>query len=549
LADLGAPALFEPNEGRNAEKAREILVLGDWVTPHENFLPVLDKPMPYYWLIASAYQLFGLSEFSARLPSALAALGCLWLVFRLARAHRGEWEARWAALILLTSLEFFLLARIVVSDMVLTFCVTLALGCFYDAIHADTPRARKINCFVMYLALAAGTLIKGLVGVVIPGMVFFGYFLLTKKWSMLGKLDLVPGASFYFAIVAPWYLWAEARNPGYLSYYIWNEHFGRFATDEFNRAKGWYFYFGVLPIGFLPWSLLLPWTLKNLWCKRANDATRYLILWAALPFLFFSLSTSKSPQYILPLFPSLAMLSAMAVVAALQSSRAERKWVLSLPWTLPVAIIGYFALGALWPSLLAQRLRDPVAELGSSVWLFGAITGAALVASHLLQGKGFWREPKRVYLGFSIGLGLFMVLQVRLMVEVSVDRSAKRLAERSAAWLMPDNQIIFYDTYLAGLQFYLKVDRPTWVVAHPKKKDTVAGNFYAVTGRADPESRFGKVMIEFQEFAKTWQQPPGPLVVIVKEKNLGRLEDQIGRSYDRLGQVDEYVFLKNRWTK
>src|SRR4029453_12077027 len=99
---LGGAPLYEPDEGRNAEKAREILVLNDWITPHENFHTVLDKPAFYYWLVALSYKLFGVSEWSARLPSALAAMACAWLVYSFARARWSRWEALWAVLILLT---------------------------------------------------------------------------------------------------------------------------------------------------------------------------------------------------------------------------------------------------------------------------------------------------------------------------------------------------------------------------------------------------------------------------------------------------------------
>ena len=177
---LGGAPLYEPDEGRNAEKAREILVLNDWITPHENFHTVLDKPVFYYWLVALSYKLFGVSEWSARLPSALAAMACAWLVFYFARARWGRWEAFWAVLILLTSTEFFLLGRIVIFDMTLTFCQTLALASFYEAAHTDGTVRRRIFCTMMYLALGAGTLIKGLIGVVIPGMVIFFYMLLRK---------------------------------------------------------------------------------------------------------------------------------------------------------------------------------------------------------------------------------------------------------------------------------------------------------------------------------------------------------------------------------
>jgi 4-amino-4-deoxy-L-arabinose transferase-like glycosyltransferase len=107
FANLGGAALFEPDEGRNAEKAREILLLNDWVTPHENFIPVLDKPIFFYWLVAFSYKFFGIVEWSARLPSALLALGCLLLVYRFVRQRWGAWEAMWSVLVLVTSVEFF----------------------------------------------------------------------------------------------------------------------------------------------------------------------------------------------------------------------------------------------------------------------------------------------------------------------------------------------------------------------------------------------------------------------------------------------------------
>jgi 4-amino-4-deoxy-L-arabinose transferase-like glycosyltransferase len=212
---LGAAALFEPDEGRNSEKAREILVLNDWVTPHENFHPVLDKPIFFYWLIALSYKLFGVSEWAARLPSALAALGCLILVYRFVAARWGWWEALWSALILLTSAEFFSLARIVIFDMPLTFFLTLAICAFYEGVHTDEVRHRRFWCLAMYLALGVATLIKGLIGVVVPGIIFFFYLLLIRRWSVLRRIYLVPGAFLFFAVVLPWYLQADARHVGY----------------------------------------------------------------------------------------------------------------------------------------------------------------------------------------------------------------------------------------------------------------------------------------------------------------------------------------------
>ncbi|MBM4299554.1 MAG: glycosyltransferase family 39 protein, partial [Deltaproteobacteria bacterium] len=247
---LGNAALFEPDEGRNAEKARQILLLGDWVTPHENFHPVLDKPIFFYWLIALCYILFGISEWAARLPSALAALGCVILVYAFARIQWGKAQALWSSLILLTSLEFFLLARLVIFDMALTFLLTLALCAFYLASQSDDAKRRRALCLLMYASLAAATLLKGLIGVVLPGMVIIAYLLLTQRWSLLRRLYLVPGALIFLAIVLPWYLEMGARHEGYLRYYFWDEHFGRFASDKFGRSQPWYYFIFVALIGF-----------------------------------------------------------------------------------------------------------------------------------------------------------------------------------------------------------------------------------------------------------------------------------------------------------
>jgi 4-amino-4-deoxy-L-arabinose transferase-like glycosyltransferase len=145
FVNLGSADFFEPDEGRNAEKAREILLLNDWVTPHENFLPVLDKPMSFYWLVAFAYKIFGIGEWSARLPSVLFALGCLLLVYR-SRANGGALGV-WSVLILLTSVGF--LSRIVRSDMALTFSATLAL-CFFS--HTRGKGKEKTPLLFMYEA-------------------------------------------------------------------------------------------------------------------------------------------------------------------------------------------------------------------------------------------------------------------------------------------------------------------------------------------------------------------------------------------------------------
>ena len=543
---LGAAALFEPDEGRNAEKAREILVLRDWVTPHENFHAVLDKPMFFYWLIAIVYKFFGVSEWAARLPSALAALGTIALVYRFGQIHRGTWTALWSALILVTSVEFFALARIVIFDMTLTFFMTAALCAFYQAIHAEDTKRRRLGCVAMYVALAAATLIKGLIGVVIPGMVIFSYLLLTRQWAVLKRIDLIPGILLFLALVLPWYLEAEKHNPGYLRYYFWEEHFGRFMTDELDRGEPWYYFIGVGFIGFLPWTLLLPLAAKAAWksvrMEKSDDQTVYLCLWAIIPFVFFSVSKSKLPHYILPIFPALAMLTAIALVRVYQDAPAKLQLALARTWWILLALAFFFLAGWFYPAILPRQIRSAIGAMTYWLWVFAALA-AGMLAYTAKRSADRPRSQRRLYVLQAFGLGFYLAVVVQIMLLISPDRSAKPVAAAAPLPLSPTTRVMFYDTYLAGMPFYLKSDRPLWVVTHEHKKRTFMGNYYAVGERADPTTRWGTTIVTFKEFREIWNSTKQPVLIIVKEKNFRRLAAQLGESPVKLAGADEYLLV------
>ena len=149
---------------------------------------MLDKPIFFYWLIALSYKLFGVSEWAARLPSALAAFGCIVMVYFFVRRWWGEWEARWSVLVLATSAGYFVFSRLVIFDMTLTAFIMLALSAFYQATHEPDSTGSWTTCAILYGALGAATLTKGLVGLVVPGVIVFFYLLLTNSWRSLGKI-------------------------------------------------------------------------------------------------------------------------------------------------------------------------------------------------------------------------------------------------------------------------------------------------------------------------------------------------------------------------
>jgi 4-amino-4-deoxy-L-arabinose transferase-like glycosyltransferase len=539
--NLGGAALFEPDEGRNAEKAREILLLDDWVTPHENFVPVLDKPIFYYWLVAFSFTIFGISEWSARLPSVLAAIGSIAVVYRFSRIQLGRWESLWSPLVLVTALEFFLLSRIVILDMTLTFFVTVALYSFYFAANAESESARKFHCLLMYVALAIGTLVKGLIGLILPGMVYFFYLLFAQKWSVLKKMYLVPGALIYISVVAPWYLWNNHRNPGYLRYYFWDEHFVRYLTEEFNRSEKWYYFLLVLGVGFLPWTLLSPLSVRHLF-KNFDDKNLFLTLWASLPVLFFSLSASKLPHYILPTFPALAMITARAVVDTHDRAPVKRLWLMYLPLFFSGIMTWYFVAGAVSARLLPREIRTAV---GENEWF--VVTCAALLlilcgAQLFANIKGYGKSRSAIYLSNSAGLAILFILMGQLMARAAPDRSAKSLARASAGYVTPESQVVFYDTYRTGLIYYLRLNRPIWVVSR-RGKSNLLGSPYVSMYLPDPVPGYGKVLYDFDAFRDAWRKSKKPLLVFLKAKHLARFEGQVGVNVRELAKLNDFILV------
>ena len=539
---LGAPVLFEPDEGRNAEKAREILVLNDWITPHGNFHAVLDKPIFFYWLIALSFKVFGVSEWAARLPSALSALVCVLAVYFFVRRWWGEWEARWSALTLVTSAGFFVYSRIVIFDITLTAFITLALCAFYLAVQPDQPRASWGLCILLYASLGAATLAKGLVGILVPGMIMFSYLLLTKGWHGLTKIRLLPGIFLFLLIVTPWYVLAEVKNPGYLKYYFWDEHFGRFATNQFDRSNPWYFFLYVVPAGLLPWACLLPVTAQHYWRQARNGKTTWLLLWAVLPIFFFSLSKAKLPHYILPSFPPLAILIGVAVSRVLAAAPANLRAGFAVSWLLVTSMFIYLIAGLLHPEWLPRLIRGSMDSPAPLFW-FCALVSLALTLLACKRSTWGMNCSWRIYGAQACGLLLFVVALSEMMILIAPLRSAADIAAKALPLLTPTTQVVSYDTYLEGLPFYLKTDKPLWMVTYKNKKKTFLGNFYVITKQPEPVSRWGKALMDFEEFTERWQNFDQPLLVLVKEKNLRALEQRVGSATKRLAADGEYVWI------
>ena len=541
---LGASGLFEPDEGRNAEKAREILLLKDWVTPYQNFTVVLDKPIAYYWLVAASYKMFGVSEWAARLPSALAAAACVLLVFLFGRRFFGFWEALWSALVLLTSLEFYLFARLVIFDMALTLCISLSLVCFFWALHEDNTRLIRLLLFCMYSALGAGTLIKGPIGFLLPSMVILPYLIVTRQFSALRRLALPLGIVFFLLIVLPWYYEVGIRNPGYWRYFLWEENFLRYLTPHFNRGGKWYYFFMVVAIGFLPWTVCIPAAIRKSWRERKDEKILWLILWTIVPFTFFSFSSAKLPHYILPIFPPLALLTGIALVRQIDTAPVKRSRLLGLVCLLVFLIVLFFEFGASWPQFLPHPAREEMATISPWVRTFGLMTSFVLLGLTILLWRLHW-TAQTAYLSVVLGFIAYIHFAGYFMEVGSINRSTRELVTRASSFLEPQAQIVLYDTSYESLPFYLKIDRPIWIVSSGKKT-SIMGSFYLAEQGARYAPGFDKSLLTFAEFSAEWAKASkGHLLVFIKQKNLARLEQQVGSPAETLVAHNDLLLVTN----
>jgi hypothetical protein len=527
LSNSASVALFEPDEGRNAEIAREILLLRDWVTPHYDFIPRLDKPMLFFDLVAVSYKLFGVSEWSARLPSALAALGCLSLIYLFSQALFGRWTALWSSLILLTSTEFFALSRIVILDMLLTFFLTGALCCFFLAQREHQRSRAKVKFVLMYVLMGAATLVKGPIGLLLPAVIVGCYLFLTKQWRLLGCMELSVGIPVFILTVAPWYLLVEYRHPGYLEHFFVVENVARFTTSQFNRSGSWLYFVAVLSVGFLPWTGLLPHTVGDIWRRSMNTELRFLVAWIVIPLLFFSVSASKLPHYILPVYPPLAIIVGLAIAKRLTdpSIRARRVSVLAPAFFLLVSTVFFFAV--LWPQVLPAWLQGylqttfPAIPVHLIAGVVLALTLAVIACSRRL-----WEKPAFGFAATCVAFALFVLYVHPILASVSLYRSSKQLAEKAVSFIH-DDQIVLFGGYPSSLPFYLKIQRPIWVV-WSGKSSKVLGSDYVATNRPEPAAGYGQVLFTYDEFASVWKTRNGRLVVFVDDGAMARFNDLVG---------------------
>src|SRR3989454_11785974 len=307
FAGLEYRGLFMPDEGRYADIGREMLDSSDWVTPRHNGIKYLEKPPLQYWATAGAFALFGTDEWTARLwPALTGFLGILLAAFAGLRLAPGSpWIV--TALTVAGCWGYFLGGQFLPLDMGLTFFLTAALLGFLLSRRADVPpRAERGWMMLAWAAMACAVLSKGLIGIVLPALALLVYVVIERDRALLRRLHWAPGLWVFGAIVLPWFVLVQHRNPEFFHFFFIHEHFERYLLPHHHRPGPWWYFAPVLLIGLLPWTPSIPAALARGWRAPASPGfrlDRFLVIWAGVVVLFFSASHSKLPGYVLPAGP------------------------------------------------------------------------------------------------------------------------------------------------------------------------------------------------------------------------------------------------------
>jgi len=323
FTSMFTPALLDDVDTIHAEAAREMLVRHDWVTMYTNGIRYLEKAPLMYWSLATSYRLFGVSDWSTRLPLMLGVLAFLLATYRLGRFAYGEMGGLYSAIVLATSIGPYIFTRFLIPDVLVGLWLTIGYYFFLRSLDEEVPS--RTTCWGFAAVCALNVLTKGLIGLVFPLGAIGLYLLLTGNLGHLLKLRLFSSTLVFFVVAAPWHILAAIRNPaqgsvrGFLWFYFINEHLNRFLNKRVPAGYDTvplFIFWGLLLAWLLPWSVFLPQAVLEIPTKlrdlrtnlsRRQRANLLFLVWALVIVGFFSFST-RQEYYTIPALPGIALL-------------------------------------------------------------------------------------------------------------------------------------------------------------------------------------------------------------------------------------------------
>jgi 4-amino-4-deoxy-L-arabinose transferase-like glycosyltransferase len=472
---MGGLGLTDRDEGSNAEAAREMLETGDWISPTLNYEPRFAKPAFVYWLISASYSLFGINEFAARFPSAISGLCVILVQYVFVYRWLGAPLAWLSSIMLLLNMEFLAINRMVLTDPELVVFTTLAGYSFWHALHGST-KASPWWFIGFYLAMGFGMLVKGPVGIIIPLVGVIPYLTLTRQWKKFWQKGFpLLGTGLVLLVAAPWYVamfkihgeayWAAAQA----------NTTGRFMSPMEGHGGTFFFYVPILLLGFFPWSAFLPSVLyqslkqwKAYWngqsfVTRETNLEFFLSMWVVGLLVFFTLSATRLPHYIYPVFPASAILVALwwkrfQDQSSFSDWRISRWLLLGIGYVLGTAII---SAPVIFQKFIQQIAKEfPAAVHVDFGWL-PTIMGLVIVLGTMGIRYCLGSETKRSWAvriagGMMVVFGLCGVKGAIPVYHMYFIEPPQQLAAIAGYNLEKDDRLLQVGRKRPSLSFYAK---------------------------------------------------------------------------------------------
>ena len=458
---LGAFGLLGADEPRYAQVAREMLDRSDWVTPTLLGKPWLEKPVLYYWQAMLSFRVAGVSDQAARLPAAFDAALLIAAIYFFLRRFRPGSELD-GVLITASCAAVVIFAHAAATDMPLASCFAIALLAWYGWYESR----RRIYLAAFYVFLALGTLAKGPVAPALAAVIIVLFVAVKRDWRVILRTLWIPGIALYLAVMLPWYIAVQLRNPEFFRFFILEHNLARFSQDVYHHRQPFWFYLPVFLLAMMPWTLVfilaVAERVRMIWAERkeAFSSTEdswplFLLIWMLVPILFFSASQSKLPGYILPAVPAGALLVAeyLAVRRGEGGPGDDKKFS---PW---LAAAHGVLCGLL---IFAARSAASIASNHHLLWEPGALVAAAIAAvfalgiTAALLSRGGLRLLSRATM-FAVVVSVAAIIRLATPV-IDATQSSRPIAEAIQAFSHEAVPIGLYHVNRIkeyGLEFYL----------------------------------------------------------------------------------------------
>ncbi|HOV89391.1 MAG TPA: glycosyltransferase family 39 protein [Syntrophorhabdaceae bacterium] len=522
---LGDYSLKDPDEGRYAEIPREMVESGDLIVPRLNYVRYFEKPPLFYWTVAGFYSVFGINEWSFRIPCALSAFFLVFLLYVFSKRWFGEKIAFFSSLILASSFGFFSMARIVTLDMFFTLWLSCSLFSFYGFYREKKP----FYIYLFYICLALATLTKGIVVIVLMLITIFIFLLTEKKLSFLKEIKPLGGAAIYLAITLPWFIIISVKEREFFYFFFIDQHFLRFFTSKHKRTGNILYFFPVLFGGLFPWSFFLPRAILNLW-KR--EGLRLFLIWSFVVFAFFSVSGSKLLPYILPIFPSLALIIG-TLFGERDVSQVNKRWEL-IPYCLffaAISSIPFLLRSESFYSWAIEITGDTNRVIAEFKYFFIATSILSILVLILMIFFNFSKNFRKVLFllsGFSFLFVCGLMFHIHTLDKLNTTKNIAMVINKQKS---PGDMIINYGSLDQTLMFYTK------------QRIIIA----SYTGELDMGAKYDDArgyFISEEEFLRIARSDIKAFFV-VKEKKLIYLKDRLFKGLRLIACMDDRCLFTN----